>query len=86
VSYRHRRRDAGHGIAGDLILFCRDLLERWSKENPAEEVMGMAMILEGYRGPRALEPYWPEAQLLVVGYSPHGDQVRLTWFKHARVD
>ena len=73
-------------LAIRLTKYSRDLLEIWSQENPNEKVLGMATILENPNfdilGKR---PVWRSggADLSLVGYTPEGQQVRLTWFKHA---
>jgi hypothetical protein len=84
-THRHRRRDPGLGLAADLMIFCRDHLESWSKAHPEEGVMGMLTVLEGYKARRNLEPYWPEVEAIFIGYTDRGHQIRLTWFQHARV-
>ena len=76
-------------LAIRLTKYSRDLLDDWAKENPDEKVLGMATILENPNfdilGKR---PMWRSggAELWLVGYMPNGQQVRLTWFKHARLE
>jgi hypothetical protein len=76
----HRR------IAWRLAKYSRDLLEQWSKSNPDEKVLGMAAILENPNfdllGTR---PIWRRADLTLIGYNQLGQQIRLAWFDHARM-
>ena len=75
-------------LARSLAILSRDLLERWSRENPDEEVLGMgAVIPPNAYGERQGEPVWAEGglNLNLVGYSRGGEQMRVSWFRHARV-
>ncbi|MDB5482389.1 MAG: hypothetical protein JWO83_3442 [Caulobacteraceae bacterium] len=68
-------------------------LEAWSLAHPEEEVMGMAAIIENpailkLKGP----PAWPMrpgdppmSGLVLMGYTERNEQVRVSWFNHARV-
>ena len=79
-AHRHRR------IARRLTIHSRELLDRWSKENPEEKVLGMAAILENPNFDLlATWPIWRDADLRLIGYTPKGQQIRLTWFSHARL-
>ena len=74
--------------ARQLAVLSRDLLEHWSRDNPQEQVLGMAAVIpaNAYREKRG-EPAWAEGglNLNLVGYTSAGDQVRVSWFAHARV-
>ena len=75
-------------IARSLALLSRDLLERWSLENPSEEILGMAaMIPPNAYGEKQRDPVWAEGglNLNLVGYSRRDEQIRVSWFEHARV-
>ncbi len=74
-------------IAQALGIFTRDLLERWSMEHPEERVAGMGAVIESenLRG-REKEPIWPTTRLVLVGYTPRGQQLRVAWFKDFRLD
>lgn len=82
VSTEHRRQWVSYRLAP----YSRDVLEKWSLANPDEKIMGMAAVIEGgnYKE-RQREPVWPRSTLNVVGYNELGDQIRVAWFKHARV-
>jgi len=71
-----------------LAVLSRDLLEQWSRDNPQEEVMAMAATIptNAYPDIRG-EPVWAEGglNLNLVGYSRAGEQLRVSWFGHARV-
>jgi len=79
----HRR------IAIRLTIYSRELLERWSRENPGEKVLGMATILENPNfdllGRR---PIWRAGggEFWLIGYTPKGSQIRLTWFDRVRLE
>jgi hypothetical protein len=76
----HRR------IAWRLVKYSRELLEQWSKTNPGEKVLGMAAVLENPNfdllGTR---PVWRGSDLTLIGYNQLGQQIRLAWFDHARM-
>jgi hypothetical protein len=77
-------------IAKRLTDYSRGLLENWSKQNPQEEVLGMAFTLESQKFELLRKrPVWRgtnNAYYWLIGYAPNGNQIRLTWFAHARVD
>lgn len=71
-----------------LTKYSRELLEQWSKSNPDEKVLGMATVLENPNfdllGTRPVWRYGG-ADLTLIGYNELGQQVRLGWFDHARL-
>jgi len=75
-------------IARSLAVLSRDQLERWSQDNPDEQVMGMAAVIPGgaYKEERG-QPVWAEGglNLNLVGYNRAGEQIRVSWFRHARI-
>jgi hypothetical protein len=74
-------------LARRLTIYSRELLEQWSRENPGEKVLGMAAILENANFDLlATRPIWHAADLRLIGYTPNGQQIRLTWFDHARLE
>jgi hypothetical protein len=75
------------GLAAGISIATRDALEAWSRDNPSEAVMGMGCIVQG----RDLllkrtQPYWPLTGLALAGYNARGEQFRIVWFNHARVE
>jgi hypothetical protein len=73
--------------AATLAYFCRELLDRWSLDNPAERLAGTAAYLESRElGELQKEPYWPATRLMLARFLPDGRQVRLGWFDHYRTD
>jgi hypothetical protein len=73
-------------IAWRLVKYSRALLENWSKENPNEKVLGMVAVLENPNFDRlGKRPMWHGPDLWLIGYTPGGLQIRLTWFEHARL-
>lgn len=79
----HRRSRLGFA----LLLYTRELIERWSMDNPAERVAGLGAIIESPDlVARQKEPFWPMSRFGVVGYTPDGRQVRVSWFEDFRLD
>ena len=82
--HAHRR------IAKRLTDYSRGLLERWSRHNPGERVLGMAFTLESPNFELLrTRPVWRlgnNAYYWLIGYTPDGKQIRLSWFTHARVE
>jgi hypothetical protein len=74
------------------ILLTRHTLitmEGWSHDNPHEKVNGLATILEAHElDDKALNPVWGEyyGNLNLVGFTDRGEQIRVAWFRHARLD
>jgi hypothetical protein len=75
------------GIALKLCLFSRDVLEKWSQDNPKEKLLGMAATIESPAlAEQSKRPLWPQTGLNLVGYTPKGEQIRIVWFAHARLE
>ena len=76
------------GIGAEMTGYYRTILEAWAIENQEEKVMGVAValvsneLLEKQR-----DPLWLERgiDMAVVGYLPTGEQLRVGWFRHARI-
>lgn len=85
VSPAFRRHALSYRISG----WSRERLEEWSAAHPEEAVVGMAAIIQAqeYRI-KQHEPTWPEhnLHLNLVGYTQRGEQIRVAWFNHARVE
>ena len=79
----HRRGHAGI----ELALFLRRQMERWAADHPQERIGGLAAIIES---PELIErqrqPHWPQTGFSLVGYTPDGRQVRVSWFEHFHLD
>src|SRR5262245_37533811 len=76
-----------HGLARKLAVFSRDVLEQWSRDNPAEKLLGMAAIIEGQDfAERSKIPFWPASGLALAGRTANGQQIRIVWFAHARLE
>jgi len=83
VDPQSRRKSIGLRISGRFLT----VLEEWSAAHPEEEVMGMAAVIEGDWGAKMHEPIWPDWGLNIVlaGYTHRNQQIRISWFRHARV-
>jgi len=83
VAPEYRRHHLSYQISG----FSVGVLEKWALENPHEQIMGVAAIIQAsqYKSGKQREPMWPEYDLNLnfVGYTNRGEQIRVAWFKHA---
>jgi hypothetical protein len=73
---------------GRVMLFRgRQLLESWSAENPHERVAGLGAILESQQLVEAQrQPYADLSKMGVIGFTPDGRQIRVSWFEDFRLD
>jgi hypothetical protein len=73
---------------GAVMLFrARQALESWSAENPQERVAGLGAILESRElAGRQRQPYAPFSKMGVIGFTPDGRQIRVSWFEDFRLD
>ena len=70
-----------------LTLYCRPLLERWSRDNPHERLAGIGAILESEQlVERSKEPWWPQTRSILAGFLADGRQLRISWFEDFRLD
>jgi hypothetical protein len=83
VDPEHRR----SRVSFAMSLYARDLIERWSMAHPHERVAGLGAIIESreFAG-REKQPFWPNTKYGVVGYTPDGRQIRVSWFEDFRFD
>jgi hypothetical protein len=78
-----RRRE---GYAAELAWRTRDALEAWSAAHREQKLMGMGCLVQGAElSAKKAQPKWPISGMYLVGYTDQGDQIRVVWFKHARV-
>lgn len=85
VSPTARRKD----IAARIIGHTRTVLEAWAADNPQEKLVGMLAVLQANElREKQREPIWPiyGIDLTLIGYTSRGEQIRVGWFRHARVD
>ena len=72
------------GIATELAAKCKVAMEKWSKNHPAERVMGYGTIVESpHLNTISKRPIWPKTGMILVGHTQAGQQIRLVWFEHA---
>jgi len=77
-----------------LIRSTHATLEAWSAAHPEAGVMGLAVVLENrqlaemlrYPGLAMREGDPPWSGLVLIGYTDKNEQIRVSWFRHARVD
>lgn len=74
-------------VGAAMLLEARGVLESWSAANPHERLAGLGGILES---PDLLlvqrQPYWRVPSFGVVGFTPDGRQIRVSWFRDFRLD
>jgi hypothetical protein len=74
-------------IGAVMLARARQTLECWSMENPRERVAGLGAIVESRElGPRARQPYAPLSRFGLIGFTPDGRQIRVSWFEDFRLD
>jgi GNAT superfamily N-acetyltransferase len=76
-------------LASRLCAYSRDRLNEWAREHPEENVKGLFIVIEAeeFRG----RQHVPVARqldfdLVLVGYTPGGYQMRIVWFPDAVVE
>jgi len=82
---RHRN------LASHLCVYSRDLLAQWARENPEERLKGLFIVLQAEEFRHHKHVHLPVGQqldldLVLVGYTPGGHQIRVVWFKDATVE
>jgi len=85
VDPEFRRQDLAERISG----YTRQVLEMWSVDNPGEKLLGFGAIIQAPELMRkGLEPIWTDwgTDLVLAGYTQRGEQIRVGWFRHARLD
>ena len=78
--------ELGHQpLSWRITDYSREVLERWSLDNPAEKVMGLMAIIQS----KVLVTRYPEVfgpvNMTFTGFSPAGFPIRVAWFKHATI-
>jgi hypothetical protein len=63
------------------------ILEGWAAGHPEERVGGFGGIIESneLRAAQNL-PYWAQWRYGLIGFTPDGRQIRLSWFEDFRLD
>lgn len=85
VDPEFRRQDLAERISG----YTRRVLEMWSEENPKEKVLGYGAIIQAPELMRkGLEPIWYDwgTDLVLCGYTQRGEQIRIGWFRHTKLE
>lgn len=85
VDPEYRRQDLAERISG----YTRRVLEMWSEENPQEKVLGYGAIIQAPELMRkGLEPIWFDwgTDLVLAGYTQRGEQIRIGWFRHTKLE
>jgi hypothetical protein len=81
VAYEHAGRHAFAAV--HLVEESYRVLAAWSRAHPDEDVAGMAAVYESAAiGSRGID----HGNLVLIGYDAKGQQMRVAWFPHARVE
>lgn len=76
-------------LASRLCVYSRDRLAEWSREHPEDKVKGLFIVIEAeeFRS-RQHVPIAKQLDLnlVLVGYTPSGYQMRVVWFSDASVE
>ncbi len=62
-----------------------DLIEAHALAHPEENIAGLAAVVSSPLLGVRPNPYPNGAGLVLIGYTSHGEQVRVSWFKHFQV-
>ncbi|MDO8421584.1 MAG: hypothetical protein Q7S99_05430 [Parvibaculum sp.] len=62
-----------------------DLIEKHAIAHPEENIAGLAAVVSSPLLGARPNPYPNGAGLVLIGYTPYGEQVRVSWFDHFRV-
>lgn len=72
------------GVATELCVRCKNVMEEWSKNNLLEKVLGYGVVVESRNlATLSRKPIWPRTELALMGHTSNGQQMRLVWFDHA---
>jgi len=75
------------GVGSRLAVEVKKVVGEYSRENPEEKINCMGMqVFKGMLGKRGAKPFWPELNMILVGYSNDGLQARIAYFDHVEVD
>lgn len=76
----------GH-VAFAMMNALPPILEAWAAEHPEERIGGFGGIIESQQLRAAQNlPYWAQWRYGLIGFTPGGRQIRLSWFDHFRLD
>jgi GNAT superfamily N-acetyltransferase len=82
VDPAYRRRQIGRV----MHLMHRAIVEQWARDHPEEQVAGLGGIVQSaVLAEQARAPYSPIHHYMLIGYTPDGHQLRVSWFDWARV-
>jgi hypothetical protein len=63
------------------------VIETWSAQHPEEKVMGIGGVIQTkHSDPQILDAVWTRTRMMIVSHTQKGEQVRLAWFRNAKVD
>lgn len=76
-------------LASRLCVFSRDRLAEWARANPEEKIAGLFIVIQAEEF--KVRQHVPVAKqlsldLVLVGYTPSGHQIRIVWFADANVE
>lgn len=72
-------------LSWQITDYSRQVLEKWSLENPAEKLMGLMAIIQSRELVSRYPQVWAPAGMNFVGFAKSGHPIRIAWFKHATI-
>jgi hypothetical protein len=78
-----------HYLATFLTRHSLTTTENWALEHPQEKLQGLACILQAHElMSKGVFPQWADwnIHLNLVGFTPRGEQVRVAWFRQAKLE
>jgi hypothetical protein len=78
-----------HYLATFLTRHTLTTMEQFALDNPHEKLQGLAAILQAHElMSKAIYPQWADwnIHLNLIGYSQRGEQVRVAWFRQAKLE
>lgn len=76
-------------LATRLGIYSRKMLANWSLENPEEKLMGLYLIFEAdeFKDLRHVPVVTHFGMhIIMMGYTPDGQHIRIIWFDHATIE
>ncbi|MBI1260337.1 MAG: hypothetical protein GC184_01295 [Rhizobiales bacterium] len=75
-----------HQLARLMLAHSYGVLKQWSMDHPEEKVMGAAGVLQSSAlTAKKRPPSSPVGAFVLMGYTPTGEQIRVSWFDHVVV-
>ncbi|MFZ6014059.1 MAG: hypothetical protein ACOYXT_27205 [Bacteroidota bacterium] len=74
------------GLTSKLVVMTRDFLESIHEQDEGEKAIGVITLVENERiKQNRREAIWPASKMVYIGNSGNGSQIRVYYFKGARI-